>query len=464
MNNNNYLCILLRARFTLWYRFGFITLGNNELIPFNGTIGKAEKEAIQLRFEQQPFEYDEEYLIFHLTNGQNSGNETIFSVHNIAAIYPLSAQAKQSIAQKSDQRIHFAEPFFNPSELENLTRILDFNERMAGVHALWQSVFGTEADIEPYLAQLGIAHLQKAVANRAAGLKCAQIEGGHYLEYLFAYDRTAHFSNNKSGYFQDAITILFHYQKKNKAENNGKYFPDESVEKSDTFQFIQTLPEESSFTRLFEQVGSQTKYTEKVHIDGINYHYVTPLFLNLKKEIQEANGCHHTTLTNRNFLDQLMKEPYREHFRYAVILLGLFFSYKYVYDFYYGKSHLRIFQAKPENLTVIQETPPMKTAYKVSAPANHSSKRKHRMPKEDPEARKEKLYAIISAHFTNEEKSPLKVKDVKTMLKKEAGFSDKLVKDDFNELKAVGRLRDIILGKQGRAEVFKRDEQSSFEF
>lgn len=452
MNNNNYLCILLRARFTLWYRFGSITLGNNELIPFNGMIGEAEKEAIQLRFKQQPFEYDEEYLIFHLTNGQNSGNETIFSVHDIAAIYPLSAQAKQSIAQKSDQRIHFAEPFFTPSELENFTRILDFNERMAGVRALWQSVFGAEADIKPYLAKLS-AHLQKAVANRAAGLKCAQIEDGHYLEYLFAYDRTAHFSNNKSGYFQDAITILFHYQQKNKPENRGQYFPDENVEKSTTFQFIQSLPKEYSFTQLFEQVGQQASYADKVNnIDGINYHYVTPLFLRLKKEIQDANGCHNTSLTNNEFLNQSTQEPYCEHFRYVIILLGLFFSYKYVYDFYYEKSHLRIFQTKPESHSTIQEP----LSNDKGSVITNTNKRKPSTIKEDPTARQKALRSIIDTHFAGNEKPPLKISEVKKRLK-EAGFSDRHVEKDFEQLK--NDLPSIVLKKQSRTKVFMGDRQ-----
>ena len=111
---NQFLSILLRSQFNLFYRFGYTFIPNSELIEFDGNISEEVKVKLVKKFATTtPFEYDEEYLILHLDKKSlNECDFTQFDIQDVVAVYPLSRQAKVSIESKIDQRIKLGNPIF----------------------------------------------------------------------------------------------------------------------------------------------------------------------------------------------------------------------------------------------------------------------------------------------------------------------------------------------------------------
>ena len=62
-----FLGIVLRNQFNLFYRFGYTFIPKSQLVEFDGNINNETRESIIKQFKTvTPFEYDEEYLILHL--------------------------------------------------------------------------------------------------------------------------------------------------------------------------------------------------------------------------------------------------------------------------------------------------------------------------------------------------------------------------------------------------------------
>src|SRR5690606_26196419 len=94
-----YLSIVLRNQFNLFYRFGYSFIPKSQLVEFDGNINNETQENIIKQFKTvTPFEYDQEYLILHLEKEITNESDFIqFDIQDIVAVYPLSQQAKTSI-------------------------------------------------------------------------------------------------------------------------------------------------------------------------------------------------------------------------------------------------------------------------------------------------------------------------------------------------------------------------------
>ena len=110
-----FLSIVLRNSFNLFYRFSYTFIPKSQLIEFDGNINNDEipKSIIKQFKSVTPFEYDEEYLILHLEKESVYETDFIqFDIQNIISVYPLSQQAKVSIESKIDKRIRLEKPVF----------------------------------------------------------------------------------------------------------------------------------------------------------------------------------------------------------------------------------------------------------------------------------------------------------------------------------------------------------------
>lgn len=339
----DYLCILLRNQFTFWYRFGYTQLHLTQMIPFNGKVSSKEQSIIFNELLNMPFEYDEEYLIFHINTSSKSKKQNV-EIQQIKSVYPLTENARRSISNKIDPRIHLSSPFFINSDIDRLELELDKKEREKAISILWSLCNITE-DYRPYLDKLGLTQLDDAIRKRFLGFKPKEIHQGNYLDYLYTYDRTAYYQPTKIGYFQDAIAILTYYIFKKRIESKDRELPEQLIEDTRIFQSLVMLPEENwgSFKNIFEFVNTQEDYIKNSKINGLDFYIITPLFLMLKDEmIKNNNDLSKTLLLDESKLERF--KEYKDNFYYAIIIFSYFFGYKYIYDAYYDRLDLSIFR------------------------------------------------------------------------------------------------------------------------
>ncbi|GIV29797.1 MAG: hypothetical protein KatS3mg028_0863 [Bacteroidia bacterium] len=329
-----YLSILLRNQFNLFYRFGYTFISNNSLLEFGGSIDNEVKENIIKQFSRiTPFEYDEEYLILHLEKETLGENEfTQFEIQDVVAIYPLSQQAKSSIESKINPRIQLEEPVFE-SILPAIEEIIENKEVEKAISALW-TICKFEEPVDKYLSKIGLENLLKGLKHRKDGIKAFKIKEANYWEYLIGYDRYDYFPNSMLGYFYDAGQ-LFAFSKGHP-----------SFEGSILHDFLEKVNSSNPEVKLTEiikyfETEEQLKgYVNQTTVGELKQYIIAPLYLMLRDDIRKLDDLSQTKLLkNLAYL-----RTFGDSFNYAVILLGAFFGFRRFYDNYYDVLNLRFYK------------------------------------------------------------------------------------------------------------------------
>jgi hypothetical protein len=326
---DQYITIILRNQFNLFYRFGYTYIPGTFLIGFDGNISSVKREVVELFARMTPFEYDEEYLILHLKKEPNR-NDDLFNIQDIVAIYPLSQQAKISIESKIDPRIRLEVPVFKDI-LPEVESKIEKEEIKKAIDALW-TICKIDGNAEDYISNIGIENIYKGLEHRKKGIHANNVGVANYWECLIAYDRYDYFPKSTLGYFYDAGQIF--------AYSKGQ----PRFEGSNIHSFLSSLSEQNNNLKmkniidLLEKDEQTQKYiaqlTEKQYI-------VAPLFLTIKDEIRNTDDIYQTNFFKKS--DSLKKE-FGDSFKYAVILLGSFFGFRKFYDRYYDSLNLRFYK------------------------------------------------------------------------------------------------------------------------
>lgn len=329
-----FLGIVLRNQFNLFYRFGYTFIPKSQLVEFDGNINNETRESIIKQFKTvTPFEYDEEYLILHLEKENSNESDFIqFEIQDIVAIYPLSQQAKASIESKIDQRIRLEKPIFETILLIIETEI-ENKEVEKAISALWK-ICKIESPLEKYIANIGLENIFNGLEFRKHGTKANKIQNGNYWEYLIAYDRFDYFPNSTLGYFYDAGQVFAYSKGLPTFEGSGIH---QFLEKLNSASPTAKLPDIIKFLETEEQLKG---YVSQTTTSDIKQYIVAPLYLMLRDEIRKSDDITQTKLFKN--LDYLKK--FDDSFNYAVILLGAFFGFRKFYDNYYEALNLRFYK------------------------------------------------------------------------------------------------------------------------
>jgi len=329
-----FLSIVLRNSFNLFYRFGYTFIPKCQLVEFNGNINNEIQESIIRQFQTvQPFEYDEEYLILSLEKEIINESDFIqFEIQEVISIYPLSQQAKASIESKIDQRIRLEKPIFE-TILPLIETEIENKEVEKAISALWK-ICKIESPIEKYIVNIGLENILNGLGFRKHGTKANKIQNGNYWEYLIAYDRFDYFPNSTLGYFYDAGQIFAYSKGLTTFEGSGIH---QFLEKLNSANPTAKLPDIIKFLETEEQLKG---YVSQTATSNIKQYIVAPIYLMLRDEIRKLDDITQTKLFKN--LDYLKK--FDNSFNYAVILLGAFFGFRKFYDNYYDALNLRFYK------------------------------------------------------------------------------------------------------------------------
>lgn len=342
-----FLSIILRNQFNLFYRFGYTFIPKSQLVKFDGKINNETQGSIIKQFKTvTPFEYDEEYLILRLEKENSTESDFIqFEIQDIVAVYPLSQQAKASIESKIDQRIRLEKPIFD-TILPLIETEIENKDVEKAISALW-TICKIESPLEKYIANIGLENIFNGLEFRKHGTKANKIQNGNYWEYLIAYDRFDYFPNSTLGYFYDAGQVFAYNKGLPTFEGSGIH---QFLEKLNSVNPTAKLPDIIKFLETEEPLKG---YVSQTTTSSIKQYIVAPLFLMLRDEIRKSDDVAQTKLFKN--LDYLKK--FDDSFNYAVILLGAFFGFRKFYDNYYEALNLRFYKdfKMPQNLTEKEE-------------------------------------------------------------------------------------------------------------
>lgn len=333
-----FLSIVLRNSFNLFYRFGYTFIPKSQLVEFDGNINSEEiQESIIKQFKTvTPFEYDEEYLILHLEKEISNESDFIqFDIQDIVLVYPLSQQAKTSIESKIDQRIRLEKPIFE-TILPLIETEIENKEVEKAISALWK-ICKIESPLEKYIANIGFENIFNGLEFRKHGAKANKIQNGNYWEYLIAYDYYQYFPEGTIRYFYQLGEIFSYYKGKvdgiegTKIENALKQIGSGNFE-----QILQKFNEDTlppSFIETMNEIG-------KFEFNPI---IVSVLFLKWKADLsnQDINVLNSSVFHKGKIV---LIDKFPNEVKLALILLGAFFGFRKFYDNYYEALNLRFYK------------------------------------------------------------------------------------------------------------------------
>ncbi|MCS6904275.1 MAG: hypothetical protein RML72_10105 [Bacteroidia bacterium] len=334
----NYLGIIFRNQFALFYKYGYIFIPKPHLIQFNKNITpKIKRSLIKIFKKLTPFEYEEEYLILHLTKneqeGKNLKNSLIrFLLQDVVAIYPLSQRAKTVIESRINPKIRIESPIFEEI-LPKIEYHIETTQMEHGIEALWHSC-QVEGKASTYIDNIGWENILKGMEHRKKGNKATDIQRGSYWEYLITYERYSYFPNTTLGYFYDAGQV-FSYS---------KGLP--GFEGSSLHAFLEEINNHEpgiKFTEVVKRIESDDRtvsYINQTSTGATKNYIIAPLFLMLRDDIRKCNDINQAKLfKNLGYL-----KTFEDSFKHTVVLLGAFFGFSKFYDLYYDKLNLRFYK------------------------------------------------------------------------------------------------------------------------
>jgi hypothetical protein len=332
-----FLSIVLRNQFNLFYRFGYTFISKSQLIEFDGNINNEIKDIILEKFKTvTPFEYDVEYLILQLEKENTTESDFIkFKIEDITAIYPLSQQAKTSIESKIDQRIRLEQPIFE-TILPSIQTEIKTKEVENAISALW-SICKIQSPIENHISKIGLEYIFNGLEFRKYGTKSNKIQNGNYWEYLIAYDYHQYFPEGTIRYFYQLGEVFSYYKGKvdgiegTKIEEALKHIGSGNFE-----QILQKFNKDNlppSFTETMNAMG-------KSEFDPI---IVSVLFLKWKADLSNQDiDILNSSVFHKGKIVLIDKFP--TEVKLALILLGAFFGFRKFYDNYYEAMNLRFYK------------------------------------------------------------------------------------------------------------------------
>jgi hypothetical protein len=332
-----FLSIVLRNQFNLFYRFGYTFISKSQLVEFDGNINNKIKDIILEKFKTvTPFEYDVEYLILQLDKENTNESDFVkFEIEDITAVYPLSQQAKTSIESKIDQRIRLEQPIFE-TILPTIVTDIKTKEVEKAISALW-SICKIQDPLQKYISKIGLENILNGLEFRKYGTKANKIQNGNYWEYLIAYDYYQYFPEGTIRYFYQLGEIFCYFKGKVDGIEGTKI--EETLKQIGSGNFEQIL-------QIFNKDNLPPSFIETMNAIGKSEFdpiIVSVLFLKWKADISNKDiDILNSSVFHKGkivFIDKFPTEV-----KLALILLGAFFGFSKFYDNYYEALNLRFYK------------------------------------------------------------------------------------------------------------------------
>lgn len=348
----NYLTIILRWQFNLFYRAGKTFIPGDFLIPLKDEITPdARKKIVKLFHKVTPFEFDEEYLILHLKGG-GSNQPGQFKIEDVKSIYPLSESAKRSIENKIDPRIRLEEAIFS-KEVETYYQDAEKGNALETVERIWEmcKFQDTPDDI---IQLIGLDTIIAGINDRKSTVK-VDLKDLDFWRCLLIYDRYEYFPTTILGNFFDVAQIYSFYKGKadglrgTKIEEvlNGMIDKDLTFDKILTE--VATNEKSKAFNEALLKIGK-----DKNPNANFSMLITASLFLKWKSELRDTEGSIFDSTIICNGEVSFIKF-YPTEVKMALILLAFFFGNKRFYDDYYDFIKLDFYKVDEKNKSIIKE-------------------------------------------------------------------------------------------------------------
>ena len=213
----NYLILLRRADFIDLYKYGFLNVNKDRIVPFDCSISEIEskQELYDKLFEEvNSFESSFAYLIMHYEKKDSLCNPATISIEEVQHIFPLDLEAKKEFESSFDYHIRIDNPIWDDA-VSLIQKKQMFDSSMQGTRNVF-NIFKLEGlqFCKSIIDDISVEEMLSDVYDniRPNGDK-------PIWNYLMRYERHSYYPKNIFGTYMDVVHVVCNYMAKREVED-----------------------------------------------------------------------------------------------------------------------------------------------------------------------------------------------------------------------------------------------------
>ena len=213
----NYLILLRRADFIDLYKFGFLNVNKERIVPFDCSIQEIESKPElydSIFAEINSFESSFAYLILHYEKKDGSCNPAMISIEEVQHIFPLNLEAKKEFESSFDEHIRIDNPIWD-NAVNLIQKRQLFDSSMQGARNVF-NIFKLEGleSCKSIIDDISVEEMLSDVYDniRPNGDK-------PIWTYLMRYERHSYYPKDTLGFYMDVVHVVCNFMAKREVDD-----------------------------------------------------------------------------------------------------------------------------------------------------------------------------------------------------------------------------------------------------
>ena len=334
----NYLILIRRADFIDLYKYGFLNVNKDRIVPFECAIHElgANSDIFDLVFsEANSFDSSFAYLILHYEKEENSKNLASISIEEIKHIFPLDNEAKKEFESSFDEHIRIDEPIWSDA-VSLIQKRQIFESAMQGARNVF-NIFRLDGlqQCKSIIDDDSVEEMLSDVYDniRPSGEKSLWI-------YLMMYERHSFYPKDTLGYYMDVVHVICNYMAKCEVE-------DYQVESTAIYKILDSL---KGFNLKSNEINDKLKQDERAagflqkiqeFVPEVDFIGVAINYLVMRDRFSEE-------FTYDPKFVESCKYSFGQSFTLAAYMLGIALTHDNTYSCLYESLPLPIYKSQEE--------------------------------------------------------------------------------------------------------------------
>ena len=213
----NYLILLRRADFIDLYKYGFLNVNKEKIVPFDCSIPEIESKPElydSIFAEVNSFDSSFAYLILHYEKKDSLSNPATISIEEVQHIFPLDLEAKKEFESSFDEHIRIDNPIWD-NAVSLIQKRQMFDSSMQGTRNIF-NIFKLEGlqFCKSIIDDISVEEMLSDVYDniRPNGDK-------PIWTYLMRYERHSFYPKDTLGFYMDVVHVICNFMAKREVDD-----------------------------------------------------------------------------------------------------------------------------------------------------------------------------------------------------------------------------------------------------
>ena len=334
----NYLILLRRADFIDLYKYGFLNVNKEKIVPFDCSIPEIESKPElydSIFTEVNSFDSSFAYLILHYEKKDSLSNPATISIEEVQHIFPLDLEAKKEFESSFDEHIRIDNPIWD-NAVSLIQKRQMFDSSMQGTRNIF-NIFKLE----------GLQFCKSIIDNISVEEMLSDVydnirpNGDKPIwTYLMRYERHSFYPKDTLGFYMDVVHAVCNYMAKREVD-------DYEVEGTAIYRILDSYSglnlKSNEINDRLRKDERATGFLQKISefVPGVDFISVAINYLVMRERFSDDFTY------DQEFVERC-KASFGQSFTLASYMLGIVLTHDKTYSCLYENLPLPIYKSQAE--------------------------------------------------------------------------------------------------------------------